>query len=65
MVISKMKSKNIPNPAKMTKERSAGKAEDALTKNATKSVRDVMKIETPANLIVLLILFDMTIFGLI
>ena len=65
MVISKIKSKKIPNPAKTTKDRSAGRAEEALTRKATKSVSDVMNIETPANLIVLLILLEIIIFGLI
>ena len=65
MVISNIKSNRIPKPAKITKDLRAGRAEEALTKKATKSVSDVMKIETPASLIVLLILFEIIILGLI
>ena len=59
-----MKSNNIPNAANITKDLRAGKAEEELTIKATKSVNEVMNIETPANFRVLPILLDTVNLGL-
>ena len=60
-MISKMKSKRIPIPAKTQKELSAGKLVAELTRKATQSVSEVIKIDTPASLSVLPILLHFVI----
>ena len=56
-----MKSKRIPIPAKTQKELSAGKLVAELTRKATQSVSEVIKIDTPASLSVLPILLHFVI----
>ena len=64
IVISKIKSKRTPIPAKMQKDLRAGRREVPLIKNAMQSVTEVIRMETPAIFNVLPILFSTDIFGL-
>ena len=54
----------MPIPAKIQNELKAGSSVAALTRKATQSVKEVIRIETPAMRIVLDILLSLVMWGL-